>query len=535
MAENDIRNRLANAIREAVGGDCPGVVWSVPKRPDQGDLSTNVALLFAGRRKENPRTVAGEILEVVKRAGSAEIERAEIAGPGFINLWLGVEHYRGVVREILVRGAEYGGGEFGAGRRVIVEFVSANPTGPLNVVSARAAAIGDSLVRVLRKAGYHAFAEFYVNDAGRQVRRLGSSVIARARGEEVPEDGYHGEDIIDLARRLFPEGPPPADADPDEVGRRAAALNVEAQRAVLEAYGVVFDRWFRESELHGGDGPEKVLEALRRADAVYEKEGAVWFAGTRFGDDQDRVLVTREGRPTYLLPDIAYHLNKAGRGFTEAVDLLGPDHHDYVGRMQAALKALGHEGFLEVIIVQQVNLLSGGEKVKMSKRAGRLVTLQELVDEVGRDVTRYFFLQRRTSTPLDFDLDLAKEQSERNPVYYVQYAHTRICGILRQEGCPVPAPEADLSPLGAAEEIALVKHLERFGDVIARAAETREPQKLVGYLHDLAATFHKFYTAHRVVGVEAKVSTARAALVKASQIVLAEGLRLLGVEAPERM
>jgi len=509
------------------------IFWTVLKHKDQGDLSTNVAMPLAKTLKKAPRTIAQEMVDAVNWS-TFDVEKVEVAGPGFINVWVGTKHYQNVVRDILQAGREYGASDTGGSKRVLVEFVSANPTGPLNVVSARAAAIGDSIVRLLRKAGYEGMAEFYVNDAGRQVRRLGESVIARSRGEDVPEDGYHGDYVSDLATSIFEGNPAPEDADPEDIGKRAADLNVARQQKVLADYGVTFDRWFRESELHAAETPQKTLERLKELGAVKEADGALWFRGTEFGDIEDRVIVTREGRPTYLLPDIAYHLDKLERA-DAIVDLLGPDHLDYVGRMQAALTAFGKKGALEVIIVQQVHLMQGGERVKMSKRAGKLVELEELVDEVGRDVARYFFLQRRTSTPLEFDLDLAREQSDRNPVYYVQYAHTRIAGILRQDGCPVPSEDTDLSPLTAPEEVELIKHLEQFPDQVAKAAEAYEPQRLVGYLADLATRFHKFYTACHVIGVEEDVSAARAVLVKTAGIVLAEGLNLLGVSAPERM
>jgi len=531
----NLKTRLMDAVRSAVSVEqMPEIFWQVPKRPDLGDLSTNIAMLLAKPLGKNPRDIAQQLVDEVDW-DKLGVKRVEIAGPGFINIFLGPRYYQNVVSEIVSQGAEYGRSDSGGGKKIIVEFVSANPTGPLNVVSARAAATGDSIVRILRKAGYAADAEFYVNDAGRQIRRLGESIIARTKGLEPPEDGYHGEDVIARAKHLYPDGVVPDNLDPEEVGRKAAELNVQGQKAVLESYGVHFDRWYRESELHASGAPEKTLEELKACGAIEEKEGALWFTGSRYGDEEDRVVVTSEGRPTYLLPDIAYHLDKANRGYDHAVDLLGPDHHDYVGRMKAALKALDREDFLDVIIVQQVNLLSSGEKVKMSKRAGKLVTLEELVDEVGKDVTRYFFLQRKTSSPLDFDLDLAKEQSDRNPVFYVQYAYTRISGILRQDGCPVPSAEADLGKLTGDAEIELVKHLEQFPEQVARAAETFEPQKLVSYLAEIATRFHKFYTAHRVVGVEDDLSLARATLAEAARIVLKEGLSLLGVSAPERM
>ncbi|MBZ0265784.1 arginine--tRNA ligase [bacterium] len=528
-----LRTLLNHEVRSVLGLDeSLEIQWTVPKRKDQGDLSTNIAMIEAKKRGTIPRDLASSIIESIDW-GKLNVERAEVAGPGFVNIWIAPSYYHTIVDQILSEKGNYGQGEAVPDQKILVEFVSANPTGPLNVVSARAAAIGDSIVRILRKAGFEAVSEFYVNDAGRQVRRLGESVLARAKGEEVPEDGYHGEDVVSLAENLFPSGLNGSELA-EVVGEQAAHLNVAHQKKVLDEYGVSFDRWFHESELHRDDTPKHTLEQLSAVGAVYEKDGATWFKGTEYGDVEDRVIITQEGRPTYLLPDIAYHLSKAERGATTAIDLLGPDHHDYVGRMHAALNALGKENFLEVIIVQQVHLLEGGEKVKMSKRAGKLVTLEELVEEVGKDVARYFFLQRRTSSHLDFDLDLAKEESERNPVFYVQYAHTRICGILRKEDCPDPY-SADLSTLIELEEIELIKHLEQFAETIQRAAEAREPQRLASYLHDLATIFHKFYSAHRVIGVDAGLSAARAALSEASRIVLAEGLNLLGVSAPEKM
>jgi arginyl-tRNA synthetase len=530
----DLKGLISEAVRHAVNEDsCPTIHWNVPKNSDQGDLSTNIAMLLTKLLKKPPRVIAEDLVNKVdwKTLG---IDKVEIAGPGFINLFVGNSHYHSIVRNILEQGSEYGKSDSGAGKRVIIEFVSANPTGPLNVVSARAAAIGDSLVRVMRKAGYEVAAEFYINDAGRQVRRLGASVIARGQGKDVPEDGYHGDDVKLLAEKIFGSESVPDTLDPDDIGRKAADINVLKQQEVLDSYGVQFDRWCRESELHSDNAPFKTLDKLKAKDAVFIQEDATWFKGSAFGDE-DRVIVTSEGRPTYLLPDIAYHLTKADRGFDKAIDLLGPDHHDYVGRMKAALKALGYEDFLEALIVQQVSLIEGGEKIKMSKRAGKLVTLEDLLKEVGKDVTRYFFLQRKTSSPLEFDLDLAKEQSDQNPVFYIQYAHTRICGILRQSGCPVPSSETDLTPLEAPAEIELIKHLEQFGQFIARAADSNEPQRVVNYLDELAAKFHKFYSSCKVVGVDMKVSEARAALVQSVKIALAEGLNLLGVSAPERM
>jgi len=528
----DIKQKLTEAVFKSLElQESTSILWTVPKRNDQGDLSSNVAMLLAKELKMPPRKIAESIVDKVDWE-ELGIEKVEIAGPGFLNLWISNDHYHDIVKNILNSGPEYGSSNSGKGKKILVEFVSANPTGPLNVVSARSAAIGDSLVRLLNKAGYNADAEFYINDAGRQIQRLGNSVLSIYKGEEVPEDGYHGDDVKDIVTRLGKELE--NIEDPDIAGKLAADINIAKQKDVLLNFGVSFNRWFRESELYESEAPDKRLSELEKMGALVEKDDAVWFAGSKYGDE-DRVVVTSDGRKTYLLPDIAYHLTKADRGYAKAIDLLGPDHHDYIGRMKAALKAFDHEGFLDVLIVQQVNLISGGEKVKMSKRAGKLITLEELVEEVGKDVARYFFLQRKTSSPLDFDLDLAKEQSDQNPVYYVQYAHTRICGILRQDGCPTPSAESDLNVLVHESEIELIKHLEQFDKYISNAAENCEPQRLVGYLNDLATRFHKFYTNCHVISDDETLSKARATLIEAARIVLAEGLNLLGVSAPERM
>ncbi len=534
MNEQNLKQKLSDAITSAVGLETgTPIQWNVPKRDDQGDLSTNIAMILAKQLHKNPREIAADIQDKVEWKNFG-IDKTDIAGPGFINVWLGVSYFHSIVSEILAKQEKYGSSNTGNGKRIVVEFVSANPTGPLNIVSARAAAIGDSLVRLMRKSGYDAYAEYYINDAGRQVRRFGESILAVAQGKPVPEDGYHGDYVVSIAEQMFPSGLSGEIPDPEKTGADATKFTIVQNKKILRNYYVEFDRWFKESELHENEAPEKVLESLRANNAIEEKDGAVWFKGSEFGDE-DRVLITSEGRPTYLLPDIAYHLDKKNRGFDSAIDLLGPDHLDYVGRMKAALKALGiPDQFFDALIVQQVHFISGGEKVKMSKRAGKLVTLEQLVEEVGVDVARYFFLQRKTSSPLEFDLDLAKEQSERNPVFYVQYAHTRICGILRQDGCP-GYKDADLSLLVESEEIQLIKILEQFSDIVSKAAEYLEPQRLVGYLKDTATSFHKFYTAHRVIGDDLNVSAARAALIKATQIVLKEGLNLLGVSAPERM
>ncbi|MBX6378456.1 MAG: arginine--tRNA ligase, partial [Clostridia bacterium] len=434
--------------------------------------------------------------------------------------------------------------------RVLVEFVSANPTGPLNVVNARAAAFGDALVRVLNAAGYRAEREYYVNDAGRQFANLALAMEVRLRqllGEDIglPEGAYPGAYVIDLARAFLAEHGAdvlnlPAAERRERLGRFAVDRIVAGQRATLEAYGVHFDRWVRESAVRAAGEPERVLALLREAGHVYERDGAVWFRATAFGDDQDRVLVRQNGEATYFLPDVAYHLDKFRRDYDLCIDIWGQDHHGYVARMKAALSALGIDpARLEVLLTQIVRLLRGGQVVKMSKRGGEFVTMDELLEDVGRDAARFFFLMRTLDSHLDFDLDLAVRQSEDNPVYYVQYAHARICSILRQGAergvAPPPPGTADLTLLADPSEEAVVRLVARFPAEVAEAAEGRAPHRLTAYCRELATAFHAFYARCRVLGEDPDLTTARLALVDAVRQVLANALELLGVSAPERM
>jgi arginyl-tRNA synthetase len=429
----------------------------------------------------------------------------------------------------------------------MVEYVSANPTGPMNIVNARAAAIGDALVRLLAASGHAAKSEFYVNDAGRQVDLLGLSLQARYR-EHVgqpgafPEDGYQGAYVSELAAQFPPEEAAAALADPKATRFREWSLEhmLAWQREDLAHYGMRFDRWFRESDLHAGGKLDQALAELEKRGHVYESEGAKWFRSTAFGDEKDRVLVRSNGEPTYFLADIAYHADKYERGFRKVIDLWGPDHHGHVQRLQSALVAYGlPEGFLEVLIVQFVKLLSGGEPVKMSKRAGEFITLRELVDEVGADNARYFFLMRSATTPLDFDLDLAKKQSDENPAYYVQYAHARIASLVRyaeSNGIEEPKdPGASVRLLDAPEELAVLKELALFPDIVRGAARAREPHRVPAYLQRASESFHRFYHVHRVVTEDRERSQARLLLCLGARRVLANGLGLLGVSAPERM
>jgi len=549
MLERKVREAVATAVAEldaTLGADAPPVEVEVPREKGHGDFATNAAMLLARTLKRPPRALAGELVPLLARRKDL-FESVEIAGPGFINFRIARELLWGELQDLLVAGPAYGRSGAGGGESVQVEFVSANPTGPLNVVNARAAAFGGTLTRLLDAAGYAARSEFYVNDVGGQIDNLGASLIARireAKGEgaaEIPEGGYRGEYVADLARSLGEEDSSPllsgADAVP-RAGRLAVDLLLAGQQQDLAAYGVTFDRWFRQHELYP-DRIDRALAALTEKGWVEKRDEALWFRSTEFGDDQDRVLVRRNGEPTYFLADIAYHWDKHERGFRRVIDIWGPDHHGYIGRMQAGARALGFgEDWLEILIVQQVNLLSGGKQAKMSKRQGEFIRLSELLEEVGRDTATFFFLMRRAESHLDFDIDLAKEESDENPVYYVKYAHARIAGILRkaaEEGVGTEWKEADPALLTDPHELDLIKVLLGFPSLVAGAAREREPHRLTLYLREVAQAFHLFYHHCRVVGPDPKLSAARLALTRAARNVLANGLALMAIEAPDRM
>ncbi|MGE5529124.1 MAG: arginine--tRNA ligase [Patescibacteria group bacterium] len=528
----------------------PGFTLEPPKDKSFGDLATNLALAAAKAAGMPPRDVARAVVD--NFAPAPPVARVEIAGPGFLNLYLDQSWRRRAVAEALRLGGEYGRTADLAGRRIQIEFVSANPTGPLNVVNARAGAMGDALANLMQWAGAEVEREYYVNDHGVQVWTLGRSVevlCRRLRGEEVefPADGYHGEYVQDLAAE-FLAGAPQGFWDKGEEERIEACRDfalariVAGQKAALESYGVRYDRWFSEHhDLHATGAVERVFADLVRAGRTYEAEGAVWLRTTDYGDDKDRVLRTGDGRTTYLTADIAYHLDKFARGYDTVIDIWGPDHHGHIGRMKAALAAAGADpGRLEILIAQQINLLRAGEPVKMSKRAGDFVSMRELLAEVGNDAARFFFLMRSAESHLDFDLALAVARSNDNPVYYIQYAHARVASILRQaeaQGVPVETA-SDACPEGFemnAEELDLADRVALFPEVAAEAAAKREPHRLTSYLLDLAGAFHGFYNRHRVLGGEADQTAARLALARAVRIVIGNGLRLLGVNAPDKM
>ncbi|MFH1501679.1 MAG: arginine--tRNA ligase [Candidatus Eisenbacteria bacterium] len=547
MSEDLLRQTITAALAK-LGLDSDRVDVTPPRDPSHGDAATNVALSLAKQAGRNPREVAAEIVDALELPPDF-VEAVEIAGPGFINFRFAGRWYEDSLRGIVRAGEDYGRTGSGVGRKIQIEFVSANPTGPLNVVSARAAAVGDALGRLLEATGVEVQREYYVNDGGQQVGKLALSVDARYRelaGEEweIPEGGYLGEYVRDVAQRLLDEDPSvremDADARVEHFRRSAVDAIVAEQKAALDAYGVTFDRWFRETELVESGEVDATLARLKESGETYEKEDALWLKTSTRGTNDDKVIVKSDGVPTYLLPDAAYHVNKFDRGFNPVIDLWGPDHHSHVAETHAALEVLGYpKERLEVEIIQQVNFIEGGKQLKMSKRAGNIVTLRELVDDVGVDVAKFFFLMRKSSAHLDFDLDLAREQTDENPVFYVQYAHARVASLIRfaaDKGASVPAPtDVDLADISGGEGRPLVLLLAALPKLVEGAAEAREPHRLTTYLRDVSARFHSYYHDNRIVTDDPATTAARLFLSEAVKTVLGNGLRLLGVNAPERM
>jgi arginyl-tRNA synthetase len=548
-----LTDRLTEGVRTALAAaglpDAADCQWEIPRQSEHGDYATNAAMVLARAARRPPRQIAELIVRHFPRL--TEVERLEVAGPGFLNVFLSPAWCAEALREVLAAGQNYGRGSSEGGRRLRLEFVSANPTGPLVIVNARAAAIGDSLARLLRSQGASVTTEYYVNDAGTQFEALARSMEARVRqalGERVafPDNGYPGEYLVDLAQAFVAEGGIGDGASrgdlPTALGRYAVDRLLVGQRAVLAAYGVEFDVWSSEQrDVRDRDLAERVIEELAKRDVTYEEDGALWFRSTRFGDDKDRVLRRSNGELTYFAVDIAfYHFVK----FADAdavVTLLGPDHHGYVARIRAAMQALGHApDAVDILLVQLVNLLRDGQPVRMSKRRGEFVLMEELLEEVGRDAARFTFLMRRHDSPLDFDLGVATRQSAENPVYYVQYAHARIRSIWRQlaeHGIEAPRDwsAVSLDALRLPEELAIAKRLVEYGALVAGAARALEPHRIAYWLHELAGLFHPYYKAHRVIQPDRDLMLARLALCTAVGHVLANGLSLLGVSAPEAM
>ncbi|WP_338553989.1 arginine--tRNA ligase [Paenibacillus sp. KS-LC4] len=529
--------------------ELPAFVLEVPKDKEHGDLATNAAMQLTKLAKKNPRMIAETIianLDYVK----ASIQSAEIAGPGFINFRMDKSYLYDVVGEVVSGGDSYGRTHIGAGKRVEMEFVSANPTGSLHLGHARGAAVGDALCNVLEYAGYEVTREYYINDAGNQVNNLAKSIEARyqqalGKEAEMPEDGYHGADIVGFGKLLA-----------EQEGDRLLGLSDEERLEFFRSFGlereldkikhdlnrfrVGFDIWYSETSLYKNGKVEQALEALKEKGHVYEEEGATWLDTMPFGDDKNRVLVKNDGSYTYLTPDIAYHMDKYSRGYDRMINIWGADHHGYIPRVKAAMEALGNDpSKLVVLIAQMVSLFQDGEKVKMSKRTGKAVTMQDLMDEVGVDAIRYFFTMRSMDSHLDFDMDLAISTSNENPVFYVQYAHARICSIFRQAQeqslALLPLEQIDLSKLTSEAEYDLLRKLGELPQEVAEAAEQYAPHRIIRYVYELASQFHSYYRAERVITEDAAQTQARLALLGAIRTVIANALRLVGVSAPQQM
>ena len=528
----------------------PAFNTEIPADSKNGDVSTNAAMVCARPFRNNPRKIAEAIVSKIDLNGSY-FARCEVAGPGFINFFYSSEWYATVVATVLEQKEKYGETDLGAGKSVLVEFVSANPTGPMHIGNARGGAIGDCLASVLEKAGYEVAREFYINDAGNQIEKFKTSLEVRylqiyKPETELPEDAYKGQDIIDHAN-AFNEiyGDKYVNADSEE--RRQALCdfalpkNIQKLHDDLGKYRIQYDKWFNESTLHKDGSVQRVIEQLKASGHTYEKDGALWFKTTEFGDEKDRVLVRENGVPTYLVPDIAYHYNKlAVRKFDKAVDIFGADHHGYIARIKASMTALGVDADrLDIVIMQMVNLVRNGEKYKLSKRSGKAITLSTLLDEIPIDAARFFFNLREPNSHFDFDLDLAVSQTSQNPVYYVQYAHARICSVLKkmnEEGIEVKSlDKAALNVLTAPEEQEMIKHLATLPNVINEAAKAYDPAKVTKYVIDLATMYHKFYNNCRIMGEDESVMQARLSLSLAVKQVIKNILDMLKITCPESM
>jgi arginyl-tRNA synthetase len=541
-----IKDAIAGAAADGLitGAKLPEIVLDKPKKEEFGDFSSNVAMLLAPVEKKAPREIAKAIADRISM--SPDVEKCDVAGPGFINIFLKKTFWLGILEDIIKSGAGYGRSEAGGGRRVQVEFVSANPTGPLHIGHGRGAAVGDALSNILKAAGYEVSKEYYINDAGRQVLTLGESIrlrIEELQGKKIefPQDFYKGEYIKEIAAEYIEkyggvDGPGAPSLK--EFGSKAMLERIKSD---LQDFGIEFDNWFSEMSLDDTGRVSATIGELKKKGHVFESEGALWFRTTEFGDDKDRVLIKADGERTYFASDIAYHRDKIERGFSSIVNIWGADHHGYEGRIRALIKALGHDdSVLKIIFIQLVALLRAGVPVAMGKREGEFVTLRQVMDEVGKDACRFFFLMRRSDAQLDFDLELAKSQAPENPVYYVQYCHARIKSIIafaEEKGFAVPEhfDTKLLSRLDQKEEAELIRHLGSFGEVVERSAEAMEPHRVTFYLMDLAALFHPYYNKNRVVTDDPELTAARLLLCNAVATVAANGLGLLGVSAPEKM
>lgn len=554
-AKNDVKEIVMNALgRLTAEGKLPAeplppFTVEQPADSSHGDLSCNAALASSKVFHKNPRETAAMIADTAMLDGTL-FDRIEVAGPGFINFFLKPLWFAETVNAAIEQGSDYGKTDTGNGKRVLVEFVSANPTGPMHIGNARGGAIGDCLASVLEYAGYDVEREFYVNDAGNQVGKFGLSLDIRYKQifgstEEMPEDSYHGQDIIDHAKAFAEKyGDKYMSASEDERRKAlveyALPINIQGLEDDLLKYRIKYDTWFRESSLHESGKVAEIVQMLKDKGVTYEKDGAVWFKASEFGDDQDRVLVRANGVPTYFVPDIAYHYNKlVTRGFDKAIDILGADHHGYIARMKAALTALGVDANkLDIVIMQMVRLVRGGETVKLSKRSGKAITLATLLDEIPMDAARFFFNLRNPDTHLEFDLDLAIEESSKNPVFYVQYAHARICRMLgkfEEEGVSFAPVPTDRLKFTEEAELAVIRRIAALPDTINEAAASYDPSKITRYVYELAQLFHKFYDSCKIKGEADDVVMSRLSLCVAVKTVIKNLLDLLKVDAPEKM
>lgn len=556
QTQKELRTRIIDALGRAVAnGELPGEIIpdfniEKPANSANGDFSANVALAGAKAFKKAPRVIAECIKNNLDLDGTL-FDRVEIAGPGFLNFYLSDRYYSEIVKDVMNKGEDYGKSDFGKGKKILVEFVSANPTGPMHIGNARGGAIGDCLSSVLEWAGYEVNREFYVNDAGNQIEKFATSLEVRylqlyKDSVEMPEDAYHGADITEHAKNFAEEyGDKYVEASSED--RRKALVdfalpkNIAGLERDLLSYRIKYDRWFKESTLHADGSVKEIIEKFKELGVTYEQDGALWFKASEFGNDKDVVLIRANGIPTYIVPDIAYHYNKlVTRGFDKAVDVLGADHHGYVPRMKAALSALGIDADrLDCVIMQMVRLVRNGETIKLSKRSGKAITLTTLLEEIPIDAARFFFNLREPNSHFDFDLDLAAQETSQNPVYYVQYAHARICSILKKaqdEGVTLRTPTSEeLDMLTSDEERELIRHLSTLTDEIVAAAKAYDPAKITHFVIELATLFHKFYNARRVMVEDEGLMQARLYLCLAVKETIKNILTMLKISAPETM
>ena len=553
----ELKRAVETAMREAIAaGDLPEAplppfTIEIPADTSHGDFATNAAMAGARAFRAAPRKIAEAVVKHLSLSGTY-FERCEIAGPGFINFFLKQAFFGDILKDVRALGDDYGRSDYGKGEKVMVEFVSANPTGPMHMGNARGGALGDCLAAVMDAAGYSVWREFYVNDAGNQIEKFGCSLEARYLqlylGEdkvEFPEDGYHGEDIREAAQKYAGEfGDVLVNASPAE--RRKALVefalpqNIERMKRDLLKYGIEYDEWFLESSLHKSGEVNEVIQILTDKGLTYEKDGALWYRATQYGAEKDEVLIRKNGTPTYFTADVAYHRNKFKRGFDRCIDVWGADHHGHVARMKGAMDAIGLDGNkLDIVLIQLVRLTRDGEVVRMSKRTGKAIQLSDLLDEVPVDAARFLFNMREASSQMDFDLDLAVQQDSQNPVYYVQYAHARICSLfrkMREAGMEVrECSGEELSKLTAPEEIELIRHISAFTDEIVLAAKDYDPARITRYVITMANLFHRFYNACRIAGEEEGLAAARLLLCEAVSTVIRNVLRMFNISTPESM